>query len=124
MAKGKGQAKASARRVLAHGALIACAIAIAYLSLRPPPAEPGPVGADKVQHLIAYFVLSLLAMIAWGRGAWARVLIAAVAFGLAMEAGQALMPFGREASFLDMIANTLGAATGCALVLAWPQRRD
>lgn len=123
MVKGKGQLRRRALGLLAHGALVAGALAIAYLSLRPPPAEPGPLGADKAQHLIAYFALSLLAMIAWGRSAWVRVLICAVAFGMAMEAGQALMPFGREASFLDMVANTLGAATGCALALAWPQRR-
>lgn len=122
MVKGKGRARPIALAVLAHGAVIGCALAIAWLSLRPPPAEPGPVGVDKVQHLIAYFTLALLAVIAWGRGMWIRVLVVVAGFGLLMEAGQGLMPFGREASFYDMIANTLGAATACALALAWPKR--
>jgi len=73
---------------------------------------------DKAQHFTAYFGLSLLATLAWGRRRgliW--ILLAIIAMGAAMEVLQGIV--GRDADWLDEVANSLGALTGMGLALAY-----
>jgi VanZ family protein len=69
---------------------------------------------DKAQHFTAYFGLALLAALGWGRRMRARAILGAVLLlGGVLEILQAFV--GRDAQWLDMGANTLGAVTGLGL---------
>lgn len=77
---------------------------------------------DKAQHFLGYLVLC-----GWFCGLFARrwhlfVLLAAVAFGILLEIAQALGGI-RTFEFQDIVANTLGAAVGFAL-LGWTALSD
>ena len=69
---------------------------------------------DKAQHFTAYFGLALLAALGWGRHIRASLILGAILFlGGALEILQAYV--GRDAQWLDMGANTLGAVSGLGL---------
>ncbi len=89
---------------------------------------PGDVGFnvwDKLQHFGAYALLAGLAAVAMqARGRWLWALAGLIAFGGALEILQGVV--GRDMSFRDEIANTLGVIAGgsagwafCALMRAW-----
>lgn len=69
---------------------------------------------DKAQHFTAYFGLALLATLGWGRRIRATVILGAVLLlGGVLEILQAYV--GRDAQWLDMAANTVGAVIGLGL---------
>jgi len=89
---------------------------------------PGTVGFniwDKLQHFGAYALLAGLATVAMqARGRWLWALGGLIAFGAALEILQGMV--GRDMSFRDEIANTLGVIAGgsvgwafWALMRAW-----
>jgi VanZ family protein len=89
---------------------------------------PGDIGFnvwDKLQHFGAYALLAVLATLALeARRWWLLALLGLVALGGALEIGQGLV--GRDMSFRDEIANTLGVIAGgstgwalCVLRRAW-----
>jgi len=89
---------------------------------------PGDVGFnvwDKLQHFGAYALLAGLATVSMrARGRWLWALAGLIAFGGALEILQGMV--GRDMSFRDEIANTLGVIAGgaagwslCALLRAW-----
>lgn len=97
---------------------LACAVvmfvAIGVLSLLPSSDVPGVRWSDKISHLIAYSGLAGAAIVG-RRGLNAgQVILLVIGYGLLLEAAQGLMPFGREASFLDAVANAAGALLGTA----------
>lgn len=79
------------------------------------PSPPNPMHLwDKLLHFIAYFGLAGLALVALKPGARAiYAAMALVAMGGALEIIQGMV--GRDASWGDEAANTLGAIVGCAL---------
>jgi len=102
--------------------------AIFYLSAQPHPEEQLPSFllkevSDKVLHLLEYSVLGALCYRAfrWGLNGQvaARALIIAIVaaslYGLTDEVHQLFVPF-RESSWLDWLADTIGAAIGA---LSW-----
>ena len=95
---------------------------VCYASLTPDMAPPGMVGIDKLEHAGAYFLLSLLAILAFAPH---RRRLAALGFlfllGAALEVLQGIVG-GREASVVDQIANSAGILLALA-GLAWLQRR-
>ena len=93
--------------VLAAG----CALAIAWLSLGPSSGGASAPGVDKIGHFVAYFVLTSLLLMAFRRPYWAIAVLASLVFGGLMEIGQFVLPYGREASWLDMAANAAGSAS-------------
>lgn len=89
---------------------------------------PGDVGFniwDKLQHFGAYALLAGLAAVSMqARGRWLWALAGLIAFGGALEILQGMV--GRDMSFRDEIANTLGVIAGgatgwafCVLLRAW-----
>lgn len=71
---------------------------------------------DKLQHFSAYFALTSLAMLAVQRHSWQLFCcLIAVLYGMALEYGQAYTP-GREASWADIFANTLGIISAYTLI--------
>lgn len=95
-------------------AAVCAALLIAYGSLRVPFDGPGLAHIDKVQHLVAYCVLSVLACLAAGHRHMA-LLVVLVGYGALLEVVQGLMPHGREPSLADTLANTLGVLLGAAI---------
>jgi len=102
-----------------HRALlfISYAIVITVLSLLPANTAPSFGIWDKVQHFSAYLLFMVLAfpLAHWHR--W-RLLTAVgiIAYSVMMEYAQRLSP-GRQTSWEDVFANSLGVAAG--YLLAW-----
>lgn len=109
--------------------LIAVVIGITVLSLLPPKSGVELGEHDKINHFIAYSVLSL------NFGVWINrvklhlyFLPALIAYGLLMEFFQGFVP-GREQSWLDALANTGGVSLGFVLAfinakLGWVRVKD
>jgi VanZ family protein len=95
-------------------ALVA-ALGIVVFSLMPPPDGPPVAGGDKLNHFIAYGVLTVLAL--YQRQSWvsAMVLVA----GILMLGGsiELIQPwFQRSNELLDFGANLAGVGFGATLV--------
>ena len=100
-------------RVAAGSAAIV--IAAASLSPQSPAIETG--FGDKLDHLAAYSVLSLLVALGWsGRVAPGVIVGAAVGFGGLLELLQHFSP-GRQADWADFAVNSLGALIGLAVAI-------
>lgn len=85
-----------------------------------PPQLPGePV--DKVQHILAFAVLTALACLAWPAASRLRVLLALAGFGALIEIVQAVPMLHRSADWRDWLADT--AAILAVLALAAAGRR-
>jgi VanZ family protein len=100
--------------------------AVIYGSLGTGSSLPSPGEFDKLAHFGAYLFLAF-----WFTGLVARthywkVVVALVAFGLAMEILQQMMQRGRDGDPFDMAANALGVAAGLSLALwqtgGWARR--
>ena len=99
-------------------------VIITLLSLVPIPLSGsfGPVGVDKVYHVVAYFCLVFPVPLVRPRlTAW--VVLGVIACGGLIELIQHL--FGRQASLGDFVANGIGAIVGAViarqlgLLLCW-----
>ena len=92
--------------------VLACLIRLPESPLRVPVPH-----LDKIEHLIAYFVLSAwAAMLFATRRALLHAGIGLFGLGLAIEAAQSMLPW-RSANLADALANLLGVLGGSALVL-------
>jgi VanZ family protein len=92
--------------------LILVFIGITVLSLLPPKSGVELGKHDKVNHFIAYAVLSFnygLVVKKLRKHLWGLPFL--IAYGLFMEFCQGFVP-GREQSFLDALANSLGVLIG------------
>jgi VanZ family protein len=98
-----------------------CAITLVVLfSLAPAFLLPQvPVGGDKAEHFLAYFVLAAMAVQLFAtRGALLRSGVGLVALGIALEIAQALLTSTRQMDVHDALANTLGVLAGLATAMA------
>ena len=105
-----------ARRLAGLASLLVAA-AIAILSVLPGEELPEVHLSDKVEHAIAYAVLSACICFWLGRRRLIAGILATVGFGALLEIVQALAGTGRTASLLDEGANLIGACLGAGL--AW-----
>lgn len=101
--------------------------AIAWLTISPWAPSPQPLGlhqADKVWHLLAFYVWGVLVALSWERPLW-QLLIGGLFFGGTIELTQ---PFvGRDAELADLVADILGAGVGLwagAGLRSWGQREN
>ena len=93
-------------------------LVVCWGELMPNPPDISVSQWDKVQHFIAYFGLALLATLAWGRsGRLVRIFLGVIALGGLLEILQGFV--GRDAAWLDQLANTVGALLGMGWALAW-----
>lgn len=67
---------------------------------------------DKVQHGLAFLAFAVTLRFACPRLRLGWVLAWVVAYGVGIEVMQAFIP-GRDASFWDVVADTVGGAVGC-----------
>jgi VanZ family protein len=89
------------------------------------PPEAGIVGVDKLAHAVVFGVLGFLVARASGRGGGRALVLAALcasAYGLLDEIHQRWTP-GRDSSFWDFLADTIGGAAGAAAYLLLARRR-
>lgn len=104
--------------------LIGLAIVV---SLMPSDRLPQPPGInDKMEHLVAYALLSLWFAGIYPRSRYAIIAIGLFVMGIAIEWAQGTMDLGRSADFRDVIANTAGIAIGLGMAFmrlgGWAQR--
>lgn len=92
-----------------------------YLSLTSTPGDYVPVYNDKLMHFGGYLVAGFSITFALpGMPWWQRWLLLAV-YSTGIEIAQHFMP-PRTFSWLDILANTMGAGSGLALC-GWARRR-
>lgn len=97
---------------LLRAAFVLLLAVVIYLSIAPGEATPtAGLFWDKAQHALAYAVLGLVGLAAFG-GRW-PILIAILLVSGGLEIAQALMPYGRQGDLRDLAANAAG------LGLAW-----
>ena len=86
------------------------ALAIVFLSVKSIGVPSETLHADKINHFIAYAVLTGFIAMGWPKLRALSLVIIAFLFGLTLELIQGVMDFGRTASFLDALANLAGAS--------------
>ncbi len=86
---------------------------VVLMSLLPGPARGPSLGhLGDVLHFLAYSGMAVLALLSFGSKTARFVsLLSAVGLGALLEWGQSFIP-GRQMSFMDQIANTLGVLSG------------
>jgi VanZ family protein len=105
-------------RYLARGATALYALAVIVLSLMPGKNVPMGDVSDKYRHAAAYAVFALLLSVSFlgpRLGKIAIVFLVVSAFGLTIEYVQP--SFQRSFDYGDALANSIGAAVGCCLLL-------
>lgn len=105
-----------ARRLAGWASLLVASV-IAILSILPGENLPEVHLSDKVEHAIAYGLLSACICFWLGRRRIVAGVLLTVGFGAVLEIVQALAGTGRTASLLDEVANLVGACLGAGL--AW-----
>ena len=91
------------------------AVTLAVALMPQPPELPG-APSDKVQHILAFALLALLACFAYPRASGFRLLIGLSAFGALIEIGQMIPALERYAELADWIADTAAAAAILLLI--------
>jgi len=85
-----------------------------------PPEVPGEPN-DKIEHIVAFATLTLLATFAYPRTALLRVFAGLSLFGALIELVQAIPALQRDSDIKDWIADTVAVAV--VLGLVWWRRR-
>jgi len=92
---------------------IAYTLLVMTLSLIPTAIGGSAMYADKLAHFIAYGGMGFLAYISVGSvNKRVYLFLLVISLGVVLEFFQLYIP-GRGASFVDIMANTLGAIVGC-----------
>ncbi len=82
-----------------------------YLALRPPGAASAWFpGSDKLEHALSYLAMGLWFAALFERQYLARVALGLFLFGVLVEILQSVMPYGRAAEWVDLLANGIGIA--------------
>ncbi len=78
------------------------------------PTVPGPTfsGADKLEHLLTWFVVTAWFAALLERRAYWALAIVLVALGVGIELAQHWMALGRAGDWRDVVANSLGVGAG------------
>jgi VanZ family protein len=83
---------------------------VTLLALMPGDEVPISTGWDKSNHVLAFFVLTLLAGLSWPQARWFVPVLGLIGYGIGIEAVQHLV--GRDAAIADVFADTIGIAVG------------
>lgn len=105
-------------RLLFWAALI---FAFVMAVLPHPPRLPGAPG-DKIQHVLAFSVLSTLAPLAYPRARLLAVAAALSAFGVLIEIVQTVPALHRDGNVVDWLADSAAIAIVLGLAALWRRR--
>lgn len=86
--------------------------AILVISLMPATEAPTVFADDKLNHILAFFTLSLMARLLWTRTNAAILLVLLMVFGGGIELLQLSMGFGRDADWMDFAADIVAIVLG------------
>lgn len=96
-------------------------LGITVLSLMPPSSGVEIHVNDKIGHFVAYAVWMVnIGLLVSSKHYW-KIILAILVYSGIMEFFQSFIP-GREVSFYDMMANTIGAIIGTAILLLFGQQ--
>ncbi|MFC3551305.1 VanZ family protein [Lysobacter cavernae] len=96
-------------------AMVGAVIATSLMSARDLPPAPFE-GVDKVEHFLAYLLLSAYAVMLFARRrTQALAAVGLIALGVGLEVAQGALTASRQADSADALANTLGAFAGLCL---------
>ena len=90
---------------------------ILLLALAPPAHALHLAPSDKIDHLLAFLVLSALSIYAYPRTQAVTLSLGVIAFGGAIELAQGIGFIHRDPSLHDWIADIAGAGAGTALAV-------
>ena len=94
-------------------------VAGAYVfAIMPGKEAPAAFAWDKMNHMLAFFVITVLCRLAYPRLPVLLVAVAMAAFGGFIELSQAVPFIHRDAEWIDLFADCVAATVG--LVVAWP----
>ena len=96
----------------------AAAFALVMALLPHPPQVPGSP-SDKIQHIIAFAVLGVLARLSYPAARTTRLVLGLSAFGALIEVLQAIPVLHRDSDPIDWIADTTAAAIVLVLTSLW-----
>ena len=100
------------------GLWCAAVLTVIVVCLIPPPELNLPQNSDKVEHLLAYFILSASAVQLFGsRRALCWVAAGLVAMGVGIEWAQGALTATRMADPMDALANASGVLIGMLTAL-------
>jgi len=103
--------------------LVTTGLLITDLALQPGlPTPPELFGPDKIEHLLAFFVLTVLARMGWPRRGWITS-IALLTYGIGIELVQGSAALGRTASAADVVADLIGISLGLMFANMFQQGR-
>ena len=100
------------RRVLFVVVLLATLAA----ALLPGPLAPDLGAGDKINHIIAFVTLTIIAAAAWPSARLWQIGVSMSAFGAAIEGLQALPAIARDAEWADWYADTTAAVVALIAV--------
>lgn len=93
----------------------AIVVTFAVALMPQPPVLPG-APSDKVQHILAFATLALLARAAYPRASLPWLILGLSAFGALIEIAQLIPALNRSAEVADWIADTAAAAAMLLLI--------
>lgn len=112
------QAAMSPPRLLAVIAFWACLIGAYVFAIMPGHDAPAVFVWDKLNHMLAFFVVTILCRLAYPRLPVPLIALLMAAFGGAIELSQAVPFIHRDAEWDDWFADC--GATLAGLIAAWP----
>ena len=90
--------------------------AVFILAIAPSPPSELAGANDKIQHIFAFAVLTILASLAYRHAHWSRIFWPLLGFGALIESIQMVPALGRDAEWLDLAAD--GAAIALLLLIS------
>ena len=99
--------------------LLAACLVIFTLALIPSgDVTPVFLGVDKIKHLFAFLVLTVLAHWSWPSARRLTFVLCLTLFGILIELAQGLSRLGRTASLADILADLVGIGLGLVVIEA------
>lgn len=103
-------------RRLVRAAFWAASLFALVMALLPQPPQPPGMPSDKVQHILAFAVLTALAAAGWPRAPLLRIAAGLIAFGAAIELLQAIPGLHRDSQLADLAADAVAVLATLAVV--------